>query len=194
VENTSQGRPRDDRIDAAVLQATLEELAEVSFSDFTLKAVAARAGTSVPAIRRRWPSKTHLVHQAVFPEDIAIPPRRDDTGLREEIELIVGSCAMMMSVPSVVRAMTGLFSELSADNTLRKELTEGLRGRVWEDLTERLADAAAREGVALVIDVGALVEAVFGGALMAAMIRPEAALDEAWCAGMTDLILNGIRR
>lgn len=194
MESTSQGRPRDDRIDAAVLQATLEELAEVSFSDFTLKAVAARAGTSVPAIRRRWPSKTHLVHQAVFPEDIAIPPRRDDTGLREEIELIVGSCAMMMSVPSVVRAMTGLFSELSADNTLRKELTEGLRGRVWEDLTERLADAAAREGVVLVIDVGALVEAVFGGALMAAMIRPEAALDEAWCAGMADLILNGIRR
>lgn len=194
MESTNQGRPRDDRIDGAVLQATLEELAEVSFNDFTLKAVAARAGTSVPAIRRRWPSKAHLVHQAVFPEDIAIPPRRDDTGLRDEVEMIVESCAMMMAVPSVVRAMTGLLSELSADDALREELTERLRGRVLEDLTERLVAAAAREGVELVVDVDALVEAVFGGALMAAMIRPASALDEAWCAGMTDLILNGISR
>lgn len=148
----------------------------------------------MPAIRRRWPSKAHLVHQAVFPEDIAIPPRRKDTSLRDEVEMVVGSCALMMSVPSVVRAMTGLLSELSADEALREELTDRLRGRVWEDLTERLVDAAAREGVDLAMDVDALVEAVFGGALMAAMIRPAGVLDEAWCDGMTDLILNGIRR
>lgn len=189
---TNLGRPRDERIDRAVLAATLEELSDVSYSEFTLKAVAARAGTSVPAIRRRWPSKAHLVHQAVFPTDIAIPPRRTDTGIRDEAAAVVAACAAMMSVPSIVRAITGLFSELAANEELQRELTDRLRGAVWTDLTERFAEAARREGIELEVDPGTLVESVFGGALMAAMLRGPDGLDEAWRNGMTDLILTGI--
>lgn len=192
TETANLGRPRDERIDRAVLQATLEELSEVSYAEFTLKAVAARAGTSVPAIRRRWPSKAHLVHQAVFPADVAIPERRSDTGIRDEAAAIVAACAEMMSVPSVVRAITGLFSELAANDELQRELTDRLRDAVWADVTERFAEAARRDGIELDVDPGTLVEAVFGGALIAAMMRGPAGLDDAWCAGMTDLLLTGI--
>ena len=193
METANLGRPRDERIDRAVLQATLDELSDVSYSDLTLKAVAARAGTSVPAIRRRWPSKAHLVHQAVFPADIAIPPRRTDTGVRDEAAAIVGACAAMMSVPSVLRAITGLFSELAANDDLQRELTDRLRGAVRRDLSERFAAAADRDGVDLEMDPGTLVEAVFGGALIAAMLRGPDGLDQAWRDDMTDLILTGIR-
>ncbi|ALG85605.1 TetR/AcrR family transcriptional regulator [Gordonia phthalatica] len=193
METVNLGRPRDERIDRAVLQATLEELSEVSYTDFTLKAVAARAGTSVPAIRRRWPSKAHLVHQAVFPADVAIPPRRTDTGVRDEAAAIVDACAAMMSVPSVLRAITGLFSELAANDDLQRELTDRLRGAVWRDLTERFAEAARRDGIELEVDPGTLVESVFGGAMIAAMLRGSDGLDAAWRNDMTDLILTGIR-
>lgn len=193
METVNLGRPRDERIDRAVLAATLDELAEVSYADFTLKAVAARAGTSVPAIRRRWPSKAHLVHQAVFPSDVAIPPRRTNTGIRDEVAAVVDACAALMSEPSVLRAITGLFSELAANEELQRELTDRLRGAVWRDLAERFAEASRRDGVELDVDPGTLVESAFGGALMAAMLRGSEGLDEVWRTDMTELILTGIR-
>ena len=61
------GRPRDPRIDGAVLRATVELLAETGYPGLLVSAIAQRAGTSKPAIYRRWPSKAHLVHEAVFP-------------------------------------------------------------------------------------------------------------------------------
>ena len=64
-----QGRPRDARIDAAALDAAAALLLEVGYADLTLAAVAARAGTSRPAVYRRWPTKAHLVHEAVFRGD-----------------------------------------------------------------------------------------------------------------------------
>ncbi|MFC6342817.1 helix-turn-helix domain-containing protein, partial [Nocardioides hankookensis] len=66
---TAPGRPRDRRIDRAVLAATAELLVEVGYADLTIAAVAERARTTKPAIYRRWRSKAHLVHEAAFPTD-----------------------------------------------------------------------------------------------------------------------------
>ncbi|PSJ25789.1 TetR family transcriptional regulator [Streptosporangium nondiastaticum] len=59
------GRPRDSRIDAAVPAAVMELLNESGYGNLTLEAVAARAGTSKPALRRRWQSRQHLVVDAL---------------------------------------------------------------------------------------------------------------------------------
>ena len=77
---TDLGRPRDPRIDDAVLGATVDLLGETGYADLSVDAIARHAGTSKPAIYRRWPSKAHLVHEAVFPigEATALP----DTGSR----------------------------------------------------------------------------------------------------------------
>lgn len=61
------GRPRDPRIDGAVLQATRDLLEEAGYLQLSITAIAERAGTNKPAIYRRWPTKAHLVHEAVFP-------------------------------------------------------------------------------------------------------------------------------
>ena len=66
-QTSPAGRPRDPRIDAAILAATAELLLEVGYPGVTIAAVAARAGTTTPAIYRRWTSKAHLVHEAAFP-------------------------------------------------------------------------------------------------------------------------------
>src|SRR4051795_11981162 len=67
VMTTDLGRPRDPRIDDSVLRATVELLGASGYADLSVDAIAKRAGTSKPAIYRRWPSKAHLVHEAVFP-------------------------------------------------------------------------------------------------------------------------------
>jgi AcrR family transcriptional regulator len=59
------GRPRDAAIDDAVLGETLKQLASDGFAALSLASVAAAAGTSRPAIYRRWPDKESLVVDAV---------------------------------------------------------------------------------------------------------------------------------
>ena len=61
------GRPRDPRIDAAILRATTDLLVEIGYSNLTMAAVAERAGTTKTALYRRWSSKAELVHEAAFP-------------------------------------------------------------------------------------------------------------------------------
>ncbi len=83
------GRPRDQRIDNAVLEATTELLEEVGYLQLTIGAIAARAHTNKPAIYRRWPTKAHLVHEAVFPAraPAGVTPVGDD--LRADIRALV---------------------------------------------------------------------------------------------------------
>lgn len=59
------GRPRDSSIDDAVLDETLRQLASDGFAALSLASIAAGAGTSRPAIYRRWPDKESLVVDAV---------------------------------------------------------------------------------------------------------------------------------
>lgn len=65
TSSTLPGRPRDTAIDAAVLGATLRHLARDGLTGMSIAAVAADAGTTRPAVYRRWPDKTALVVDAV---------------------------------------------------------------------------------------------------------------------------------
>lgn len=75
-ERAAVGRPRDTSIDDAVLDATLHRLARDGYSALSIAAVAAEAGTSRPAIYRRWPDKTSLVVDAVARLAQVEPPER----------------------------------------------------------------------------------------------------------------------
>jgi AcrR family transcriptional regulator len=62
---TPGGRPRDPHIDAAVLEATLALLDESGYPALSLEDVARRAGTTRPAIYRRWPGRARLALAAL---------------------------------------------------------------------------------------------------------------------------------
>jgi AcrR family transcriptional regulator len=59
------GRPRDPHIDAAILEATLAVLDESGYPALSLEDVARRAGTTRPAIYRRWPGRARLALAAL---------------------------------------------------------------------------------------------------------------------------------
>jgi AcrR family transcriptional regulator len=59
------GRPRDTHIDDAVLGAVADVLSQVGYARLTLEEVARRAGTTKPAIYRRWRTRQHLVVAAL---------------------------------------------------------------------------------------------------------------------------------
>jgi AcrR family transcriptional regulator len=76
-EQAATGRPRDASIDDAVLDATLHRLARDGFAGLSLASIAADAGTSRPAIYRRWPDKESLVVDALARLAQVDPPDTD---------------------------------------------------------------------------------------------------------------------
>ncbi|WP_037067187.1 TetR/AcrR family transcriptional regulator [Pseudonocardia acaciae] len=88
------GRPRDQRIDSSVLDATCAVLEESGYARLTLEEVARRAHTTKPAIYRRWTNRQHLVLAALGAHlgDVSTP----DTGctlcdLNEGINVFVAA-------------------------------------------------------------------------------------------------------
>jgi AcrR family transcriptional regulator len=59
------GRPRDERVDRAIIAATLELFASEGYSALSVEAVAVTAEVSKATIYRRWPGKRELVLDAL---------------------------------------------------------------------------------------------------------------------------------
>ncbi|KQH81304.1 TetR family transcriptional regulator [Mycobacterium gordonae] len=184
------GRPRDPRIDAAVLDATVELLAETGYPGLLVSAIARRAGTSKPAIYRRWPSKAHLVHEAVFP--IGAATEIPDTGsLRQDLREMVCRTMEVLSTPAARAALPGLIGEMATDPTLHAALLERFSGLIGGGLSDLLGKAAARGEVRPDVTAPELAEALAGVTLLGLLTRA-AALDDAWIDRTTTLLLRGI--
>jgi AcrR family transcriptional regulator len=185
------GRPRDRRIDAAVLRATVDLLEEVGYARLSIAAVAARAGTTKPAVYRRWPSKARLVHEAVFPcEDATLAPASDD--LAADLAAMVRGAVELFARPAVRAALPGLLAEFAADPELHAQLQARLSDQVWGAMRRRVAEATARGAVRPGVDASAVLELVAGGALVALLVRPPGELDEDWVRSTVEVLTKGI--
>ena len=186
------GRPRDPRIDHAVLAATAELVEELGYADLTVAAIAVRAGTTKPAIYRRWPSKAHLVHEAVFPsgEHTELP---HSGSVADDVREMLRRTADVWSAPAARAAIPGLLGEISADPTLHAALLERFAEGVWGALRERLVEASDRGEVRAGVDPDALIETIAGSTLMALLIRPADRLDDDWVDHTAALLTKGIR-
>ena len=187
------GRPRDPRIDDAVLEATSALLQEVGYQRLSIAAVAARAGTHKPAIYRRWPTKAQLVHEAAFPTgDARLVP---DTGdLREDLVSMVRGAAELFARPVVRAAVPGLLAELTSDPQLHARLLERLDRQVWGAMRERVAASTARGEIRQGVDPSVVLELVGGGALLALLTRGPDGLGEAWVQATVSVLLEGVAR
>jgi AcrR family transcriptional regulator len=187
---TDLGRPRDLRIDDAVLRATVELLGRSGYADLSVDAIARRAGTSKPAIYRRWPSKAHLVHEAAFPinEATELP----DTGsLAGDVREMVRRSAGVLTTPAARAALPGIVAEVATDPTLHAKLLERFGEILASGLTDRLDDARARGEVRPDVTASDLVEAIAGITLMALITRSQE-LNDAWVERTATLITKGI--
>lgn len=184
------GRPRNPRIDDAVLRATAELIGEMPYADLTVGAIAARAGTSKPAIYRRWPSKAALVHEAVFPigSDTELP----DTGtLFGDIREMVRRTLAVFSTPAARAAVPGLVGEMAADPELHGMLLQRFGDILVRGLGDFL-DAAARRGeVRDDVTATDLAESI-AGITFVALLGRGAVPGEVWIDRTATLIAKGI--
>ena len=80
TEQLHRQRRRGEELEAALLQAAWDELAEVSFAKLTMESVAVRAKTGVAVLYRRWPNKDDLVIAAIGHYGKTRPVEIPDTG------------------------------------------------------------------------------------------------------------------
>lgn len=120
VEPVPPGRKRDHSRDAAILDATLEVLAEVGAAGLTMDTVAARAGAGKATIYRRWISKTDLVIDAIahMKRNQVDLERLPDTGTLRGDLLNLFKPQSIEEGERKLKIMTGLASLLLQDPAL----------------------------------------------------------------------------
>lgn len=201
-DKSAAGRPRDARIDAAIIAATRELLLESGYAALTLSAIAARAGTTTAALYRRWSGKAQLVHEAVLqidphpvphqppaPHQLSAPdllsardPLSPAGDPRSEIRMLVETIRAIFDRPEVRVALPGLIADTVADPELHESMLARLT--VGLDAFEARSGRSRRDGDLLPV----LVEVVAGSAIFRLLIRRDASLDEDWVEEMTRLL------
>lgn len=187
------GRPRDERIDAAVLDVAAELLLEVGYAGLTIAAVADRAGTSRPAVYRRWPTKAHLAHEAAF-RDSTTGGLAGTGVLADDVRALVRRTAELLTSPLARAAVPGLIAEAATDPVLHQRLLDRFAEQGWRGLDAVLAGAVDRGELDPAVDAAALLEIVIGAVLAATLVRGPDHLDDRWVDATTRILIEGIRR
>ncbi|MDH2328975.1 TetR/AcrR family transcriptional regulator [Cereibacter sp. SYSU M97828] len=112
---TARGRKRDPNRDVAILEATIDVLAEVGYDGLSTAKVADRAQAGKGTMYRRWPTKTDLVLDAVAhmkAQQIDLEALPDTGSLRGDL-LALFQPHEGAQVDRVLRAMAGVVSMIS---------------------------------------------------------------------------------
>lgn len=191
VQTGTAGRPRDPRIDRAVLRAAEELVVEIGYADLTVAAIAERAGTTKAAIYRRWPGKAYLVHEAAFPDDVPTPVAGDGP-LADDVRGMVAACRDVFSRPVARAALPGLLAEVVGDPVLNAAVLTRFQAGTWGAMHDRLTRAVTSGEARPGVDPDVLIATVGGATLLALLTRPDGALDDAWVEALTGLLLDGL--
>ncbi|WP_433191904.1 helix-turn-helix domain-containing protein [Nocardia sp. CA-107356] len=186
TERPRLGPRRDPAVDRAVLDAARALLVERGYAATSIDAIATRAGVSRPAIYRRWPTKSHLIAQAVF-RDVGSDQVAPD--LIGEIRKVIRGTIQLFGAAETREAMPGLMAEMRGDSSLYEKLSARLDTPTRRELAEYLPGDGepARPG----LDPNTLLDTIAGAALFAMCIRDIDDLD-GFATSLEDLVLYGV--
>ncbi|NCY17616.1 MAG: TetR/AcrR family transcriptional regulator [Actinobacteria bacterium] len=166
------GRPRDPRLDAAIIDATVSLLESRGYNGLSLAAVAERAGTTTAAIYRRFGSKSELVARAVF---------------RTDGERMIRWSVEKLSRPAALAAIAGLLGSPKPSRVERAADAAGASMLV----IERFERAKERGELRADVDTRVLAAMIDGPVLHAVLGGMASPIDDAWIAGLVRLVLEG---
>jgi len=112
-----KGRPRDARLDEAIIEAAAELLVRDGFAALTIDAVARAAGTTRPAVYRRYAGRVELT-VAVLGHRFGLAPVPDTGSLRGDLTALQAHQREMFRDPLMQAAMLGVLADVRADPQL----------------------------------------------------------------------------
>jgi AcrR family transcriptional regulator len=169
--NKKQGRPRNAESHQAMLQATLELLAEVGFEAMSVEGIAARAGVGKTTIYRRYSGKEELVAAAIeqVREEVVIP----NTGkLWNDMDALIEQSAQITLSPIGRQAVAMIVSSAAGNAQFAKIYWDKYlepRRAAFAIVIER---AKARKEIQADLDPGLVFDAMSGIMLYALIFPP----------------------
>jgi AcrR family transcriptional regulator len=169
--NKKQGRPRSAESHQAMLQATLELLAEVGFEAMSVEGIAARAGVGKTTIYRRYSGKEELVAAAIeqVREEVVIP----NTGkLWNDMDALIEQSAQITLSPIGRQAVAMIVSSAAGNAQFAKIYWDKYlepRRAAFAIVIER---AKARKEIQADLDPGLVFDAMSGIMLYALIFPP----------------------
>lgn len=136
-------RKRGQALEAAILEAAFDELAEVGYAELTMERVAERARTGKASLYRRWPSRMELTLDAVH-HAMPDPMSPTDTGsLRGDVLAFLRQSARLLDGPAG-QALRGLLGDALRNQQRMQELRQRSHRNGVTAMTEITRRAVAR--------------------------------------------------
>ena len=187
-----RGRPRSPEADRAILDATVELLAERGLAAMSIEEIAARAGVGKATIYRRWPSKGLLALDAFVASFAAQQPLPDTGTLRGDLVAALRAWVRAVTATPMGSVLAGLVGEAQHDPSLRA----AWRDRVLEPLRRQhriMLDRAVERGeISASVDQEVVLDLFFGAA-QHRLLLGHLPLDDAFVVDVVDVIMDGIQ-
>ncbi|WP_454931444.1 TetR/AcrR family transcriptional regulator [Actinomyces israelii] len=183
-----RGRPQSEQVNRRLLAAAFELVAEVGQEAMSISEVARRAGTTMPAVYRRYRDKEALLTAVVDREMKAIESEPADTGsLRGDLIESVRSIVAALT-PTHARVLAGLVLADDAHRAPSQRLSDALR-RTTDDTFARVIDRGVLRGELRSTRAPELLTRVPGAIVMNMALLGDGPLSEDQIIGLVDQIM-----
>lgn len=188
---TRSGRPRDEQIDTAILEATTKILQDEGYAAVSIEKVAHAAGTTRPAVYRRYRGRASLALAVIADRlDVPTPP---DTGCT--------LCDVDESFHVFLRAyrsirpqdLSALYADCAGDPDLRQRYLDLVIGPARTAVGKTLDRAAARGDLREDVDRDLLLDMVGSLVMYRTMFDPEH-MGDAESQRALDMLLQGVAK
>ena len=189
--NSPSGRPRSIHADQAILQATLDLLAEVGYESMSIEAIASRAGVGKTTIYRRYTSKEELVADAIesLRDDLAIP----DTGsFWGDMDILINNATKKIDSPLGRQTLALIISTASSNPQFAEVYWTKYTKLRREAFSKVLERAKSRGEIHKDADVDLIIDLVSGSLYYALIFKPTTEPVEAYMRRTMNLLLKGI--
>lgn len=156
------GRPRSAQAHKAILDATLELLAQEGVQSLSIEAVAARAGVGKTTIYRRWDSKEDLIIDAIRSVQIDFPII-DSGDLRHDlVALFTKAYQMMTTRPLMGQLVLKLIGEYPTNPEIFQVFLIRLLIPRFQTFVQRVKEAQARGEIRSDVDPLLVIDLIAG--------------------------------
>jgi len=184
------GRPRSERAEQAIIDATLEAIGDCGVDGVRCEDVAARAGVGKATLYRRWPGKEDLLIAAFASLKSPLPEPRGES-VREDLIAMLEAMAADANDPRYARQFALLHGEGERYPRLvrryREQVVEPRRDLIRSVLRRGVASGELRPGTD--VEVAML---LLTGAVMARGKHDATPAEPGFASRVVDELLRGI--
>lgn len=188
-----RGRPRNPRTEQAITEAARRLLARDGYDQVSVEAIAREADVSRPTVYRRWPSKTHLVFDAVFGSAEVGDVLTSSGDFEADLRRFVAGVFEFWRSPEVAAAALGILADRHRDPELFIR-TQQLLDETTRTAFSGLVRAGIDQGVLDAdIDIEIAYDALVGTSFYMAQVLATETVDAA-ADRLCSLLLQGMKK